>query len=161
MGIIYMATNTVNGKQYIGQTKMTLDARRRVHQARGNTSPFGLAIKKYGKSSFRWDVLHTGILDPDELDRLEYEEIRKRKTIAPHGYNIREGGNGTPIGVYGANARNAKEVICIETGIRYRSIKEAQRFIGNNNVLLVVSNPHRTAGGYHWVRSVETAAEAV
>lgn len=59
--------------------------------------------------------------------------------------------------------RLPKPVVCIETGIVYPSRRSAEKAIGlsDNAIKVVLDRPNRTAGGYHWVRSVETAAEAV
>ena len=56
MGCIYRATNTVNGKMYIGKTKNTLEERRVGHLTASNKrkSVFQKALKKYGKDSFEW-----------------------------------------------------------------------------------------------------------
>ena len=96
MGLIYMATNKINGKRYVGQTTQTLYARKHQHICRGKVSgnAFDCALNKYGPSAFRWDILHDGILDQAELDRLEVEEIARHNSMAPYGYNLRRGGEG-------------------------------------------------------------------
>ena len=48
-----------------------------------------------------------------------------------------------------------QEVLCIETGIIYPSIKEAARKMGlksKNSIILALNNPNKTAKGYHWKR---------
>jgi hypothetical protein len=160
MGLIYMATNTINGKQYIGQTMQSLAVRKGQHHRKPAKSSyaFGQAILKYGKKAFTWTILHDGILDDLELDRLEMEEIKKRKTIAPHGYNIREGGNGGTYrgGRYGVltdeNRRRLIPVICIETGIRYDGMRAAASAIKsvNSHIRECCDNPTRTCKGYHF-----------
>lgn len=59
MGVIYKATNLINGKTYIGQTKRSLETRQREHE-KGNLyyrSAIHDAIIKYGKDNFDWSVL--------------------------------------------------------------------------------------------------------
>ena len=96
MGIIYMATNTANGKKYIGQTTRNLSSRRHEHEQprAGKWSLLSRAIAKYGVASFEWKVLHSGVLVQEMLDQLEKEEIANRNTMAPAGYNMKEGGMG-------------------------------------------------------------------
>jgi group I intron endonuclease len=96
MGTIYMATNKVNGKKYIGQTTTSIKRRIYYHLlANGRCPALSAAIKKYGRSAFEWRVLADGVLLQSELDRLEDEYIVNYGTIAPHGYNLRRGGQGT------------------------------------------------------------------
>ena len=62
-GIIYKATNTLNGEVYIGQTTQSLERRKAGHRAqagrhRGN-DPFHDAIMYYGWDSFSWEIIET------------------------------------------------------------------------------------------------------
>jgi group I intron endonuclease len=95
-GIIYCATNLVNGKKYIGQTVRTLYSRKRGHirQALNENGelPFHCAIRKYGIENFEWVVLFDGVDDEDTLNVLEIAAIRKYKTQVPSGYNLLPGG---------------------------------------------------------------------
>lgn len=44
-----------------------------------------------------------------------------------------------------------KEVICIETGIIYKSILEAAKTLKvKNHISMCCKNPNKTCGGYHW-----------
>ena len=56
--IIYKATNCINGKAYIGQTK-NLDQRIQEHcyNAKYAKYAFHKALKKYGFENFKWEVL--------------------------------------------------------------------------------------------------------
>lgn len=152
MGLIYMATNKVNGKQYIGQTWGTLVKRKYQHN--GNKTPgkrgvLGPAIKKHGKHNFTWKVLHDGLLTQEEMDRLEYEEIVKRGTLVPNGYNIREGGSA---GRIAKPDPKRIAVMCIETGERYESISSAAAHAGaqKGHIIAALRNPNRTARGKHY-----------
>lgn len=92
--IIYLITNKVNGKQYVGQTTRSLKIRWNNHcYIRPDSSAIGRAIRKYGKEAFTIEV----IIETDSLEQLnlyEQEYIQKFNTLAPNGYNLKQGGNG-------------------------------------------------------------------
>lgn len=91
--IIYKATNLINGKIYIGQTIRELKVRINEHK-RSKKSLLGRAISKYGCDSFTFEVI-AETEDFDELQSLEQSYIKEFDTLAPKGYNIVEGGEGT------------------------------------------------------------------
>ena len=94
MGSIYKITNTVNGKSYIGQTIHDAEKTRiRDHLKDNNRGSqlVRLAVKKYGRDAFAYEILHDGII-PEFLDTLEKEAIKKFNTVSPHGYNLTTGG---------------------------------------------------------------------
>ena len=96
MGSIYKITNTVNGKAYIGQTIHDAEKTRIRDHFRSNGKGSQLIkddIEKYGQDAFTYEILHDGII-PGFLDTLEKEVIAKFNTLAPHGYNLTEGGGG-------------------------------------------------------------------
>ena len=93
-GIIYKATNKIDGKVYIGQTIQSLSSRRNRHIAdilRLDTY-FSRALKKYGKENFIWEVL-TECNSLKELNKTEIEMIEKYNTFES-GYNLTKGGEG-------------------------------------------------------------------
>ena len=95
---IYLVTNKVNGKSYIGQTVQTLKKRWSSHgsDAKRGRGPHALvhALLKYGKENFIIRTLKV-CSTRKELNRLEKHFIVKLKTKAPSGYNITDGGDGT------------------------------------------------------------------
>ena len=96
MGSIYKITNTANGKSYVGQTIHDAVKGRISEHLNGKSGGSRLvrrAIEKYGKDAFTYEILHDGII-PEFLDDLEIEAIKKFNTIAPHGYNLKTGGEG-------------------------------------------------------------------
>ena len=96
-GIIYLATNQINGKRYIGKTVGSLSRRRSHHGCRGYA--FYNALKKYGKQAFTWRVLCRCPLK--DLDTNERRFIKEYDTCISNGgtgYNIQDGGNGAPYG---------------------------------------------------------------
>jgi len=95
-GIIYKATNKVNGKSYIGQTINPLKERIFKHiddilNSRYN-SYFHRAIRKYGKENFDWKII-AECDSLEELNKIEIEMIEKHNTFED-GYNLTKGGEG-------------------------------------------------------------------
>ena len=95
--IIYLVTNKINGKCYIGQTAYSLKKRKREHfyevKANRDNSYLHKALRKYGAESFKWKVIHE-CDDKDELNRLEIYYIGYYDTFG-NGYNLAIGGNGS------------------------------------------------------------------
>jgi group I intron endonuclease len=96
MGCIYLVTNKINAKQYVGQTIRKMYDRKSDHhlQAKNNcdSMPFHRAIRKYGKNGFEWQLLADGIDDISELNKLEKQYIAQYNTLVPNGYNLQQGG---------------------------------------------------------------------
>lgn len=98
--IVYLATNLINNKKYVGYTTKSLDERKKTHyyksRSENNKHYFYLlpiAIRKHGFDNFKWEVL----FETDSLEEVQKKEIyyiKLLKTITPNGYNLTEGGNG-------------------------------------------------------------------
>jgi len=91
--IIYKATNNVNKKCYIGQTKFNIEIRKKQHSSNG----FLLhnAIRKYGIDAFEWEVIDDTCQSKEELDEMEYHYIKQYHShISEYGYNMTWGGDG-------------------------------------------------------------------
>jgi len=86
IGIIYKATNEVNGMMYIGQTIRSLKIRKR----NGYNPYFQNAINKYG-DKIKWEII--GEYSIKQLDSMECYYIQHLHTIHPNGYNFDSGGN--------------------------------------------------------------------
>jgi len=92
--IIYKATNKINGKCYIGQTRHSLAERKRAHynKARqGIDTHFYSAIRKYGEDNFEWEIICSAN-NKQTLNELETFYITKYDSIK-HGYNMVDGGD--------------------------------------------------------------------
>lgn len=91
---IYVITNTVNAKQYVGITK-NLKRRWSNHKGMNKSSPLlHNAIKKYGIDAF----VFTHIADAFDWECAQDVErmlIAEKNTKAPYGYNLTDGGDGT------------------------------------------------------------------
>ena len=82
---IYCVTNKINGKQYVGQT---------IHNDKvGHGMAIIEAYKKYGKESFEYEKICTGVDNRNTLNYLERFWIATHNSIAPNGYNIEAGGS--------------------------------------------------------------------
>lgn len=90
--IIYLITNRVNNKQYVGQTRSSLRKRFNQHCDIRNKTAISYAIRKYGKENFSIEALCENINNLDELNKLEIQYIKDLNTISPNGYNVESGG---------------------------------------------------------------------
>lgn len=100
-GIIYKATNLINGKCYIGQTKRSLEERKKSHFVdcfnKSYKSIFHNAIRKYGKENFEWEVV-CECSSKSELREKEMKYIKENNSFShsynSNGYNLTLGGDG-------------------------------------------------------------------
>jgi len=95
MGYIYLITNTINKKQYIGQTKRAdIEERWRYHK-KCSDATIGryllAAYKKYGVDKFKFQIIC--ICFNEDCDKYEEEYIKKFNTLSPNGYNLKSGGH--------------------------------------------------------------------
>ena len=95
-GKVYLLTNSVNAKLYVGITKRSLEYRLKGHAktaARGLGSPNSIwqAIRDHGLESFTIKLLDTET-DPIDLAKRETHHIERLKTLFPNGYNQNRGG---------------------------------------------------------------------
>jgi hypothetical protein len=82
---IYLVTNNLNGKQYVGQT---IDTRKI-----GHGMLIRQAYKKHGKENFVYEEICSGISDRQTLNFMERFWIKVMDSRSPNGYNIEEGGS--------------------------------------------------------------------
>lgn len=87
---IYLITNLVNGKQYVGQS-IGIAHRWVQHKNSKEDYPISKAIRKYGKDNFKFEIIENCL--PKDLDEKEKYYIKKYNTVIPNGYNITYGGN--------------------------------------------------------------------
>jgi len=100
-GIIYCATNSVNGKQYVGQTTSSLIERWRHHRywaSIGSPCFIHRAIAKYGGNAFSLQILAETSSQNDANEKESFF-IAKLNTVAPNGYNLTAGGERTEMSV--------------------------------------------------------------
>lgn len=92
---LYMITNLINNKKYIGVTN---NPQKRWENHKCNNDPtmvIAKAIKKYGKENFKFEILLSNI-PIDKIDQYEQEYIKKYHTHVSEGkgYNVSWGGMG-------------------------------------------------------------------
>lgn len=89
LGIIYIITNKVNSKVYIGQTRKALSERMRHHFSKYETcTKLKKAIEQYGKDNFIYNVLE--LVPYSKLNDREAFYIERYNSIE-NGYNIKKG----------------------------------------------------------------------
>lgn len=95
--IVYVITNLVTGKKYVGKSTRTLPERWKEHksEARQCRKDWTLyrEMRELGFEQFSIEVLGECEYQ-DRLNRMERRFIRELDTIAPNGYNIRKDGGG-------------------------------------------------------------------
>lgn len=125
---IYLITNIVNGKKYIGQS---VNPHRRFisHCSRARTgydnSPIHSAIKKYGKENFILEIIEW----TENYNQRERDLIKEYQTLSPNGYNICKGGESPPI-MYGENHPHSiiteEQVDIIIAHLKERKLTESE-----------------------------------
>ena len=95
MKCIYLRTNLINGKQYVGQTN---DFKNRECSWNCLTSSYGGSLinrarEKYGLDNWTVEILRE-CNTQDELNEWEMYYINKLNTKKPNGYNLNDGGKG-------------------------------------------------------------------
>jgi len=92
---IYKITNRINGKVYIGQSK---NCHRRFQEhikGEKSVSLIHLAIKKYGKQNFDFEIIEKEISDYNEKEKFWIEFYKSNQR--DFGYNILDGGQEPPV----------------------------------------------------------------
>lgn len=110
-GIIYKATNKINGKSYIGKT---INFKRRKYEHKHNSnSYFYKAMKKYGLRNFKWEIIDCALFE-EILYKMEKYYIKKLKTKFPNGYNLTDGGE-----TYLINRKKGKYKRCLNCNKKF------------------------------------------
>lgn len=96
---IYLLTNAVNGKQYVGQTCVDPNVRFSQHRKSSRYISsrrryiIARAIHKHGWENFKAEIVES-CQSQNELDARERHFIDSYKCLAPYGYNADLGGTG-------------------------------------------------------------------
>lgn len=128
--IIYKVTNKLNGKIYIGQTRLSLRERwlKHIYRASCQTNrnhAICAAIRKYGKDAFIVEQIDSAVC-LEELNRKELYWAAKLNSYAPSGYNLALCGN-----------VNKKHELTID------KISKTYKFLSPTNELVIIKNLKR------------------
>uniref|UniRef100_A0A6C0CER1 GIY-YIG domain-containing protein n=1 Tax=viral metagenome TaxID=1070528 RepID=A0A6C0CER1_9ZZZZ len=101
-GHIYKITNTINGKEYYGQTIQTPPIRR--WYAHKNSAKHGRdcckalnnSLRLHGTDNFKFEVI-CSCDSKEELNKKEIELISVNNSLVPNGYNILKGGSSSTL----------------------------------------------------------------
>jgi group I intron endonuclease len=106
---IYIITNILNGKQYVGFSK-NLERRWKDHKRALGEKTLYDAIRKYGVENF----VFTHLADTFNLEaakQIEMLLIKEHNTLAPNGYNRTPGGDATAPELNGPKSAEWKKKI--------------------------------------------------
>lgn len=121
MAYIYLITNTINDKVYVGKTEESIEHRFKEHirdsrKERCKNRPLYRAINKYGDENFKVEL----------LEETDTPEIREEYWISYYnsyhnGYNATRGGDGKKYIDY---------ELVVDTYKKYRNAQETAGFLG-------------------------------
>jgi len=89
---LYVITNLINGKQYVG-IAVDFERRCREHISGNGSQIVYQAIQKYGIDNLRFEAWYQG--DEQWIKTMERRVILALDTMAPSGYNLTFGGEGS------------------------------------------------------------------
>lgn len=89
------------------------------------------------------------------VENLEWCTQRENNQYGNHNKRISDSHKGkalTKSHRYNISKANGKMVLCVETGVVYHSVREAERQTGikNSNICVCCRKTSKTTGGYHW-----------
>lgn len=179
---VYCLTNNITGEKYIGVTKQKLYRRFKAGKGYKPNTKINKAILKYGWINFRQEVLFTTD-NKDLAGEMEkffikfYNTTEKGYNNATGGFKgytqteviTEEHRKNLSLSHKGKHSSPATEfkkgnkpkgiekiivpVICIETGIIYESITEAEHKLNiSHHVWECIKGKRNQCGGYHWKR---------
>jgi len=125
MDKIYLITNNINGKQYVGQTKKTLPQRLARHKYDSKREslehlPLYRAFKKYGEDNFI--ITFVGEFLETEINQKEKDFIEKYNTYSD-GYNATLGGESR-------NTIKISSELIVEHYLKTKSCRETGKHFG-------------------------------
>lgn len=89
---VYIVTNLINYKQYVGITLQSIERRWSQHCSIKSECPaLRDSIQEFGKENFKIEQIISAI-NIDSLNYLEEFLIKSLNTLAPNGYNLSSGG---------------------------------------------------------------------
>ena len=142
-GFIYITTNLVNGKKYIGQKKFKT-VRNDWQVYFGSGEIFKKALNKYGKENFQRDIVAIAY-SKEELDKLEIEFIKAHNAVESGDYyNIADGGHSG--NNFAGKSKEEMNIIFLkmkETRKYYKHSEKTKNKISQSHIGIVPSNETR------------------
>jgi group I intron endonuclease len=121
MGYIYIMTNKINDKIYIGQTKRDVDSRLKNHRHKSSCTLLSRSIEKYGIENFQVSFFEC---PNEELDNKEKATIKEHREAGKDLLNLTPGG--------GDNkwlGKNHKEEARIKMSISRKGKKQSKEWV--------------------------------
>jgi len=150
---VYLITNSVNGRVYVGQTIQSLAKRWLQHQNDSGknirTRALLNAIKKYGAENFRIESLRYA-RTLSELTKFEKEFIASFRSFPPSlgfGYNMTPGGYGG--GHYEKHTEETKRKVGDKNKGRSCN-EETKKLISEKLKGRIITNEHRIKLSIYW-----------
>lgn len=141
-GVIYLITNAITQKQYVGLTIQVLDRRWQYHIEQANRNhikskdSLHAAIREYGKDSFSIEIIDEGTTKYS-LEEKERYWIEKLNTIVPKGYNI------SPGGVSGGSCTKPTMI----DDIQFESVRKAAEYLAKSRGISISAAKKRLQVG--------------
>jgi len=134
---VYMHTNKINNKKYIGITGQDRYWDRWRSDGSGyKTQVFGRAIEKYGWNNFNHEILREVKTESEACELEQYYIQKYNSNNKDFGYNISIGGEGTLTGLYNLPSISVPVYQYDLNGnflAEFPSMMEAERNTGINN----------------------------
>jgi group I intron endonuclease len=100
---VYITTNLINGKHYIGDRSCDCDPKQDNYLGSGKPA-FKNAVKEYGKKNFQKEILEFFNTRKEAFDAQE-KYIKQFNTLSPNGYNISPTGGNNVRGCHSRETR--------------------------------------------------------
>lgn len=144
---IYLITNDINGKNYVGQRKCPINETPETDKYMGSGTHLSRAKNKYGLSSFSKEILAV-CYSKKEIDILEKYYIKLYKEIGKAEYNHASGGDSCDFWNYFSEEETKK--------VYERRTKTCKLFwdspegLAKKKELSEKSKQHKQPKGLHW-----------
>lgn len=136
---VYMHTNKINNKKYIGQTCKNVRDRWRNGVGYINSPYFWNAIQKYGWDNFEHEIIANN-LTKEEADKMEIELIALYDTTNDkNGYNLTSGGGGVSGFVFSEESKRKMSEFQKKRWTDDLKEEWSKRYSGENNPMYGVS----------------------
>lgn len=159
MGYIYVITNLINSKKYVGKTTTTIKERWKEHcsdskKYRCNKRPLYDAFNKYGIENFKIEELEY-VKDNNQLSDREIHWIKELQTYGQTGYNATKGGDGKIL-------YNHKEIIELyQLGYSIPKVSKKLRCDITTVIKVLKANGIRLRNGWNMVDQFDLAGNYI